>query len=542
MLICMLFVLSYYIANPPATKKTYHEEMSQFDHLIPHSGENSKSGPVPHRQGTSKSGPVPHRQETTKFGPVPHRQGTSKSGPVPHRQETTKFGPVPHRQGTSKSGPVPHRQETTKSGPVPHRQETTKSGPVPHRQETSKSGPVPHRQETTKSGPVPHRQETTKSGPVPHRQETSKSGPVPHRQETTKSGPVPHRQETSKSGPVPHRQETTKSGPVPHRQETSKSGPVPHRQETTKSGPVPHRQETSKSGPVPHRQETTKSGPVPHSMETSPSGCLVSHPQEKLKSWVKFLPCPLLMADKEILESTGWLNDRIINASQKMLQLQATHIKGWQSTLYQQNSAKFELIDKEEDFVQIVHVRNNHWITVSNIGCDVSVVNIYDSYANSVSIQTKKDICSFWRSSMNFATFRLVNFQRQLNTKDCGLFAIAVAAELVGNTGNPLLRDVHWDVKKFRSHLTSCLESQHISRFPKKEIDRLRCVSSTMEQFRYLRKEKLFCVCKMPNDRSMPMIQCNHCKEWFHEKCIKIDLARLDSQVWNCDSCDKVCS
>ena len=51
------------------------------------------------------------------------------------------------------------------------------------------------------------------------------------------------------------------------------------------------------------------------------------------------------MADREILESTGWLNDRIVNASQKMLQLQAKHIKGWQSTLCRQNPKKIEVID-----------------------------------------------------------------------------------------------------------------------------------------------------------------------------------------------------
>ena len=84
---------------------------------------------------------------------------------------------------------------------------------------------------------------------------------------------------------------------------------------------------------------------------------------------------------------------------------------------------------------------------------------------------------------MNFAIFRLVNFQRQLNTKDCGLFAIAVEAELVGNTGNALLQYVYCgDTKKFRSHLMFCFENQHIDHFPKKEMDRLRCLTSTMRR------------------------------------------------------------
>ena len=40
------------------------------------------------------------------------------------------------------------------------------------------------------------------------------------------------------------------------------------------------------------------------------------------------------------------------------------------------------------DFVQILNVRNCHWCTILNVGCDEGVVNVYDSMYSSVSTDT----------------------------------------------------------------------------------------------------------------------------------------------------------
>ena len=40
------------------------------------------------------------------------------------------------------------------------------------------------------------------------------------------------------------------------------------------------------------------------------------------------------------------------------------------------------------EFIQIVHVRNNHWCVVSTVGCENGVVNVYDSLYPSVSMKT----------------------------------------------------------------------------------------------------------------------------------------------------------
>ncbi len=37
------------------------------------------------------------------------------------------------------------------------------------------------------------------------------------------------------------------------------------------------------------------------------------------------------------------------------------------------------------EFVQIVHVRNNHWCLVSTVGCESGVIRVYDSLYKTLS-------------------------------------------------------------------------------------------------------------------------------------------------------------
>ena len=114
-------------------------------------------------------------------------------------------------------------------------------------------------------------------------------------------------------------------------------------------------------------------------------------------------------------------------------------------------------------FIQILNVGRSHWIVVSNVGCKKAVVNIYDSAYNFLSLNTKKQICSLWQPSSDQVEFQLVNVQRQPNSSDCGLFAIANATELAHGR-DPLL--CMWDACQMREHLFNCLEIRKIEQFP----------------------------------------------------------------------------
>ena len=60
-------------------------------------------------------------------------------------------------------------------------------------------------------------------------------------------------------------------------------------------------------------------------------------------------------------------------------------VDGLQYTLLQQN---FSWNIPSFEFVQVLHVNGNHWITIRNIGLSDCSVNVYDSVA---SIKQKKN-------------------------------------------------------------------------------------------------------------------------------------------------------
>ena len=140
---------------------------------------------------------------------------------------------------------------------------------------------------------------------------------------------------------------------------------------------------------------------------------------------------------------------------------------------------------------------------MSNIRCDVGHVNIYDSmFTNKLSLATKQQICSFWKSGSSVATFR------QYNTNDCGLFAIASATDLV-HKKDPLLSK--WDMSKMRDHLVGCLQSKKMTCFP---INEERILPTPFKTYIKEFKVKLYCICHMPNDKTIPKICCDQCNKW----------------------------
>ena len=222
-------------------------------------------------------------------------------------------------------------------------------------------------------------------------------------------------------------------------------------------------------------------------------------------SWIPDL-C-LCKDDEEILKSERLLlNDAIVNASQRILS--KSGIAGFQNTQLGKGF-KFKAIENAK-FVQILHVNMNHWITVSNINCPTNCVNIYDSLYNYITLQTKKQICSFIRSDQNILQFRMADVESQKDGISCGLYAIAFATELCDG-GDPV--STFWDVSQFRSHLLQCLTTRKMTVFPKLK----RRVTSA-----YVKRtinERIMCICRMPIDSKLLMFQCKICNELYHHDC-----------------------
>ena len=90
-----------------------------------------------------------------------------------------------------------------------------------------------------------------------------------------------------------------------------------------------------------------------------------------------------------ILSPSGWLNDKIIHALQMLLIQHFPDTDGLEPPTLEQIQG-FQLHFGE--FVQLLNVRNSHWIVVSNLGCDKDVGNVSDTMYPSILSSTV--VCS----------------------------------------------------------------------------------------------------------------------------------------------------
>ena len=106
----------------------------------------------------------------------------------------------------------------------------------------------------------------------------------------------------------------------------------------------------------------------------------------------------------------------------------------------------------------------NHWVTISNIGCEPGEWAIYDSlsYDCESSITFFQYICPFSDSVSVLKPFA----QRQTGSNDCGLFALAFAFALCDKQNPSALCFFQ---KGFRKHFNSCVQAKEASAFPSQE-------------------------------------------------------------------------
>ena len=227
----------------------------------------------------------------------------------------------------------------------------------------------------------------------------------------------------------------------------------------------------------------------------------------------------------DILSTNSWLNDKLIDLGQAMLQTKYPHINGLQSVIL---AEKFALIPQPDEFVQILNQNGNHWILVSSIGCASATVKVYDSLHGTLSSATKCLVADMLQSKSSEITIQYVDVQWQSNTYDCGLFALANATMLCNGT-DPT--SVSLDQAKMRKHFLACIESGDLKPFP---------IRGKRRRTRSPRVEKVgvFCICRLIDDGSQ-MIQCHSCEEWYHTKCVRVakTFIKHPSVPWLCNLC-----
>ena len=115
-----------------------------------------------------------------------------------------------------------------------------------------------------------------------------------------------------------------------------------------------------------------------------------------------------------------------------------------------------------EEHIQLLHDGRNHWILSF---CSNGRVQVCDSLNTALTRSSRKAIRSLYKHY--FSGDKVISFlpvQRQPDGYNCGLFAIAFAAEILDGK-SPV--EAIFSVDEMSEHLISCLETQKRSPFPK---------------------------------------------------------------------------
>ena len=232
--------------------------------------------------------------------------------------------------------------------------------------------------------------------------------------------------------------------------------------------------------------------------------------------WLHTSLYTLFADDRSLLLSpTAWLNDRVVCATQSLLQKQSS-IPGFQDTILGMTLC-FEI--QRSEFIQILHDGHNHWFTISNIGCkSPAEFLVYDSMYSSVGHYSKKQIAALLCSKEKEVRLKMMDVQKQSGGYDCGLFAIGFATALA--SGIPP-GQCTFKQELMRKHLYACLGNSHVSMFPSLKPRRQVGVVKSEDFI------PLYCTWRMPE--IPPMVECSHCNEWYHTSCIDVPKEALDN-------------
>lgn len=252
-----------------------------------------------------------------------------------------------------------------------------------------------------------------------------------------------------------------------------------------------------------------------------------------LMSWIG--SCRLSMHDKEQLESGQWLNANHIAAGQHLLKQAYPNQCGLQDTHLLTQKKWF---DTPEDFVQVLYIEPNHWACLSNkfvsSDCSSHTIDLYDSLHTVPDEEGSivMNACTILKAEESSVTINVINVQYQAGGADCGLFALAMAADLCRGL-DPLNVTYHQD--KMRTHLQECFEQLTLSPFPsnvKPVQKKQRIVNTTTIE--------VYCYCREPE--KIPMIECDKCFGWYHTSCVSVTDVMLSAfnnkdTSWLCPTC-----
>ena len=139
-------------------------------------------------------------------------------------------------------------------------------------------------------------------------------------------------------------------------------------------------------------------------------------------------------------------------------QKQFSNIQGLMSTLLLSSRPGRSIVFNG---LQIIHTRGNHWIVATTIGCTDEVV-VFDTLYSTVDKLTEELILRIF----GVKQLRMENAIKQKGFKDCGVFAIAIAASLAHIGLDGTMACSSFNQSGMRDHLLLCFENMCLTPFP----------------------------------------------------------------------------
>ena len=260
--------------------------------------------------------------------------------------------------------------------------------------------------------------------------------------------------------------------------------------------------------------------------------CKTSTPPPR-RLWIQNELITLYESEKDVIESGDWLTDSIIDAAQKILAVQFKARFGEAGFQSVGLGSTFAFAVESDEFVQVLHNGRNHWLTASSVGTAPGQMLVYDSMYPSAGQATQQQIACLMMVTEPNLTLTFADVQMQAGGSDCGVFALAFATAICfGHSPGQF----HFYQQRMRTRLIECLEKKRFSMFP---IRKERRQGSKIKASQTV---PVHCICRMPWIKQASMIQCSHCKLWYHGRhCVKTsDNAWLPGERWLCPSCFKL--
>ena len=192
---------------------------------------------------------------------------------------------------------------------------------------------------------------------------------------------------------------------------------------------------------------------------------------------------------------------------------------------------RFATVDGE--FVQVLHMNNNHWICAA--GNRKDEVSVYDSMGGNLSKDTVYVIARMVKYEDKELMVKLIPLQHETNGNDCGLFALAFASDFAEGIDPS---EPYYDKKALRNHLLQCFRNNKINQFLQEDMS----VKSKPSKI-VCKVYEVFCICKdvffeedVEKEPENFMAECSKCEEWYHRKCevISKEVFVKPNAPWEC--------